>query len=59
MQLSECLTRIPGITVQNRNNEEQAPKISSRCFGSHASFGMCGIRLYADGIPLAMPDGQG
>ena len=59
MQLSESLTRIPGITVQNRNNEAQAPKISSRGFGSRASFGVRGIRLYADGIPLTMPDGQG
>lgn len=59
MQLSESLTRIPGITAQNRNNEAQAPKISSRGFGSRASFGVRGIRLYADGIPLTMPDGQG
>lgn len=59
MQLSESLTRISAITVQNRNNEAQAPKISGRCFGSRAIFGMCGIRLYADDIPLVMPDGQG
>ena len=52
MQLSESLTRIPATIVQNRNNEAQAPKISGRCFGSRASFGMCGIRLYADGISL-------
>jgi len=58
-QLSESLVRIPGITAQNRNNQAQAPKISSRGFGSRASFGVRGIRLYVDGIPLTMPDGQG
>ena len=26
MQLSESLARIPGIAVQDRNNETQAPK---------------------------------
>jgi len=59
MQLSESLIRLPGITAQNRFNQAQAPKISSRGFGSRASFGVRGIRLYVDGIPLTMPDGQG
>lgn len=58
-QLSESLVRLPGITAQNRFNQAQAPKISSRGFGSRASFGVRGIRLYVDGIPLTMPDGQG
>tara|TARA_B110000208_G_scaffold191936_1_gene261066 strand:+ start:964 stop:1242 length:279 start_codon:yes stop_codon:yes gene_type:complete len=58
MKLSESLTHIPAISVQNRNSEAQASKISGRCFGSRTSFGMCGIRLYAGGIPLVMPDGQ-
>jgi len=59
MQLSESLVRLPGITAQNRFNQAQAPKISSRGFGSRASFGVRGIRLYVDNIPLTMPDGQG
>jgi iron complex outermembrane recepter protein len=58
-QLSENLSRIPGVTAQNRNNQAQDPQISSRGFGSRASFGVRGIRLYVDGIPLTMPDGQG
>ncbi len=58
-QLSESLIRLPGITAQNRNNQAQAPKISIRGFGSRASFGVRGIRIYVDGIPLTMPDGQG
>jgi iron complex outermembrane receptor protein len=53
------LIRVPGITAQNRTNQSQDPQISSRGFGSRSSFGVRGIRVYVDGIPLTMPDGQG
>jgi iron complex outermembrane recepter protein len=59
MQLSESLIRIPGITAQNRTQQAQDPQISSRGFGSRSSFGVRGVRVYVDGIPLTMPDGQG
>lgn len=59
MQLSESLIRLPGITAQNRNNQSQDPQISTRGFGSRSSFGVRGVRVYVDGIPLSMPDGQG
>ncbi len=59
MTLSESLIRVPGITAQNRNNQSQDPQISSRGFGSRSSFGVRGVRVYVDGIPLTMPDGQG
>lgn len=59
MTLSESLIRVPGVTAQNRNNQAQDPQISSRGFGSRSAFGVRGIRVYVDGIPLTMPDGQG
>jgi iron complex outermembrane receptor protein len=59
MTLSESLIRVPGITAQNRTNQSQDPQISSRGFGSRSSFGVRGVRVYVDGIPLSMPDGQG
>ncbi len=59
LTLSESLSRIPGITAQNRNQMAQDPQISSRGFGARSSFGVRGIRLYVDGIPLSMPDGIG
>lgn len=59
MQLSESLIRVPGITAQNRNNQAQDPQISTRGFGSRSTFGVRGVRVYVDGIPLTMPDGQG
>lgn len=59
MTLSESLIRVPGITAQNRTQQAQDPQISSRGFGSRSSFGVRGVRIYVDGIPLTMPDGQG
>lgn len=59
MTLSESLSRIPGITAQNRNQMAQDPQISTRGFGARSSFGVRGIRLFVDGIPLSMPDGIG
>lgn len=59
MTLSESLIRVPGVTAQNRNQLAQDPQISIRGFGARSSFGVRGIRLYVDGIPLSMPDGIG
>lgn len=59
MTLSESLARVPGLTAQNRNQMAQDPQISTRGFGARSSFGVRGIRLFIDGIPLSMPDGIG
>ncbi len=59
INLSEALARVPGLIVNNRNNYAQDLQVSSRGFGSRATFGVRGLRLYSDGIPATMPDGQG
>ncbi|HEX6692506.1 MAG TPA: TonB-dependent receptor [Burkholderiales bacterium] len=59
VNLSESLGRVPGITVQNRNNYAQDLQVQSRGFGARSTFGIRGIRLIADGIPQSQPDGQG
>lgn len=59
VNLSEAMARIPGLTVNNRNNYAQDLQINSRGFGARSSFGVRGLRLYSDGIPATMPDGQG
>ena len=59
VNLSEALTRVPGLSVLNRQNYAQDLQISSRGFGARSTFGVRGVRLYADGLPLTMPDGQG
>jgi iron complex outermembrane receptor protein len=59
VNLSETIGRVPGVVVQNRQNYAQDLQVSSRGFGARASFGVRGVRLLQDGIPLTMPDGQG
>lgn len=59
VNLSESVGRIPGLNVLNRYNYAQDLQLSSRGFGARASFGVRGVRLIQDGIPLTMPDGQG
>jgi iron complex outermembrane receptor protein len=59
VNLSESLLVVPGINVENRQNYAQDLQISVRGFGARSSFGVRGVRLYADGIPGTMPDGQG
>src|SRR5690606_31518197 len=59
VNLSESLGRVPGVVVQNRQNYAQDLQVSSRGFGARASFGVRGVRLMQDGIPLRMPGGQG
>ena len=57
--LSESLQRVPGLVALNRQNYAQDLQISSRGFGARSQFGVRGVRLVQDGIPLTMPDGQG
>lgn len=59
LQLSESLQRIPGVMARDRQNQAQDLQLSIRGFGARASFGVRGVRLYTDGIPATMPDGQG
>ncbi|WOZ79627.1 TonB-dependent receptor PqqU [Kosakonia sacchari] len=59
VNLSESLNSVPGLQVQNRQNYAQDLQLSIRGFGSRSTYGVRGIRLYVDGIPATMPDGQG
>ncbi|MGJ7492258.1 TonB-dependent receptor family protein [Variovorax sp. ZT4R33] len=59
VNLSESLGSVPGLQVQNRQNYAQDLQISIRGFGARSTFGLRGVRLYVDGIPATLPDGQG
>lgn len=56
---SEYLSDVPGVLARDRQNYAQDEQISIRGFGSRSTFGVRGVRLYTDGIPATMPDGQG
>lgn len=59
VNLSETLTRVPGLVINNRNNFAQDLQVSIRGFGARATSGVRGVRLFSDGIPATMPDGSG
>ena len=58
VNISEVLIKAPGVVANDRQNFTQDLQISIRGFGARAAFGVRGIRIIADGIPLTMPDGQ-
>lgn len=59
VSITETLVGVPGILARDRQNFAQDVQMSIRGFGARATFGVRGIRLYVDGIPATMPDGQG
>nr|WP_223881568.1 TonB-dependent receptor PqqU [Affinibrenneria salicis] len=59
INLSEKLSGVPGLQIQNRQNYAQDLQLSVRGFGSRSMYGVRGVRIYVDGIPSSMPDGQG
>lgn len=59
INLSETLSRVPGLVILDRQNYAQDLQLSVRGFGSRSTFGVRGVRLYVDGVPASFPDGQG
>jgi len=57
--VSEALAQVPGLLARERQNLAQDTQLSIRGFGARSTFGVRGLRLYADGVPATMPDGQG
>lgn len=56
---AELLQTLPGVQVDSRSNYAQDTRISLRGFGARSAFGVRGIDLQVDGIPMSTPDGQG
>jgi iron complex outermembrane receptor protein len=57
--IDESLAQVPGVFLQDRYNFAQDTRISIRGFGARANFGIRGVRIFVDGIPETLPDGQG
>lgn len=55
----QLLQGIPGLQVDSRANFAQDTRLSIRGFGSRSAFGVRGVYLTQDGIPISSPDGQG
>lgn len=54
----ETLLLLPGVTVANRDNPTQDPRISIRGFGARSAFGVRNVRILRDGMPLTLADGS-
>ena len=59
VNLSESLGQVPGLIVNNRQDYAQDMQLSLRGFGADSAFGVQGVYMTLDDIPLTMPDGQG
>jgi len=57
-QMQDVLAGVPGVFVTNRNNPTQDPRIVIRGVGARTAFGVRGVRVLHDGIPLTVADGQ-
>jgi iron complex outermembrane receptor protein len=59
LNLSESMSLVPGVLARDRQNQAQDLQLSIRGFGARSTFGVRGVRIYVDGIPATLPDGQG
>jgi iron complex outermembrane recepter protein len=55
--LGEEVVTVPGLLVRDRFNAAQGPRISIRGFGARSAFGIRGVTVLLDGIPLTLADG--
>lgn len=58
VSLDEALRHVPGIAASNRHNLSQGERLTVRGLGARAAFGVRGLKVLLDGIPLTTPDGQ-
>lgn len=58
VDLEDVLRRVPGVLIGNRHNLAMDTRVVVRGFGARSGFGVRGVRLILDGIPLTLPDGQ-
>ena len=59
VNISEGLGGVAGLLARDRQNYTQDVQISIRGFGARSTFGIRGVRVFVDGIPATLPDGQG
>lgn len=56
---ASLLEQLPGVQVDSRSNYAQDTRLTLRGFGARSAFGVRGVDLQVDGVPLSTPDGQG
>lgn len=58
VSLEEALRGVPGVFAQDRRNFALGDRLTIRGAGARAQFGVRGVQVILDGIPLTLPDGQ-
>jgi len=58
VNLDEALGSVPGVFVASRFNFATDSRISIRGAGARANFGLRGVKVFLDGVPQTLPDGQ-
>lgn len=58
LTLTETLRELPGLWLSDRQNHALGERLLVRSAGWQAAFGVRGVQVVLDGIPLTMPDGQ-
>ncbi|MDX1496299.1 MAG: TonB-dependent receptor plug domain-containing protein, partial [Salinisphaeraceae bacterium] len=56
--MQDWLETVPGLFALNNDNAAQGLRVAIRGFGSRAAFGVRGIKVIVDGVPMTLPDGQ-
>lgn len=56
--LEEVVGGLPGVFVQDRRNYALGDRVTIRGVGARTQFGVRGVQVVVDGIPLTLPDGQ-
>lgn len=58
VSLEETLRGVPGVFAQDRRNFALGDRLTIRGAGARAQFGVRGVQVILDEIPLTLPDGQ-
>lgn len=58
LSLNDVLSSLTGVWVNDRHHFALGERISVRGVGYRSNFGVRGIQVLYDGIPLTLPDGQ-
>ncbi len=57
-EIGGLLQDVPSLFVSGQQNFTQDTRIAIRGFGARAAFGIRGIKVLLDGVPVTTPDGQ-
>ncbi|HET6567285.1 MAG TPA: TonB-dependent receptor [Rhodothermales bacterium] len=58
LSLTETLNALPGVWLSNRSHFAMGERLMIRGMGWRSAFGVRGVQVLLDGVPLTMPDGQ-